>query len=197
MLQINQGVQDTSKDNLQKQILVDNDVLLEINDLALSQFKTNALSVKFRILSGKFKNQFLFETVEYDSTSLGSWKYRSLRNCAGVPYKEGEPAVIDIEALLKGKVIGADLGVRPGKDRDGNPMDYQNIKYKKPNTTPTPAFGYTANPTPNEEEKVVEFVEPEDDDLPFKKAVEPVVQPKAEAATNSTGYFADDAEDWD
>ena len=189
---INQGIQDTTNDN-KREILVENNVMLEINNLELSKFKPNALNVTFRILNGKHQNKLLFETVDYDSASPGSWKYRSLRSCAGVPYKEGEPANIDIEELLKGKVIEADLGVRPGKDRDGNPTDYQKITYRKlkdptPSQTATTPATATADDLPE--------IAPED--LPFKKAVveEKVAQPTAKEEPKAT-VTVTDAEEWD
>lgn len=128
---INQGKQDTSNDSKDFPIIVENDVTLQITAITLSKFKSNALNVEFKILSGTNKNRIIFDTVEYDPKSQFSWKYRSLRNCAGVPYKDGEPANIDIEALLVNKVIKADLSARAGKDSAGNVKDYQNIKYKK------------------------------------------------------------------
>lgn len=186
---INQGVQ-PKEEKKEFPVIVENDVKLVVEEITLCTYKTEALNIKFRILTGTHKNQNVFDTVDYNPKSEFSWKYRSLRNCAGVPYITGESAQIDIEDLLKGRVINADLSARVGKDKDGNPKDYQNIKYKMPSKNATPAstpepIGYINAKT------ITRPLEFDEDDLPFKEAVEtPVAQPRK--ATEST----DEEDDW-
>ena len=175
---INQGKQDTSNDSKDFPIIIENDVTLQITGISLSKFKAKALNVNFKVLSGVNKNRVLFDTVDFDPASPLSWKYRSLRNCAGCPYKEGEPANIDIEVLLLNKVIKADLSARAGKDSEGNIKDYQNIKYKKyTNTTATKpvstetetALDSKASVKPTAEPVPVQIPEapvPDDSDIP-------------------------------
>ena len=134
---IPQGKQDTTQDNKFNPIVAQ-DVMLEITDLKLAKTQANTLEVTLRVLDGQYKNRFVFDRVTFDPNSPMSWKYRALRKCAGVPYKEGEPTSIDIEALLLHKAVKADLGVRKGKNKDGEETEYQDIKYKVINVQPTP-----------------------------------------------------------
>lgn len=134
---IPQGKQDTTQDNKFNPIIAQ-DVLLEITELKLAKSQPNTLEVTLRILDGQYKNRFIFDRVTFDANSPMSWKYRQLRKCAGVPYKDNEPTSIDIEALLLHKAVKADLGIRKGKNKDGEETDYQDIKYKVVNVQPTP-----------------------------------------------------------
>ena len=131
---IPQGKQDTTQDNKFNPIIA-NDVMLEITDLKLAKTQANTLEVTLRILEGQHKNRFIFDRVTFDANSPMSWKYRQLRKCAGVPYQDNEPTSIDIEALLLHKAVKADLGIRKGKNKDGEETEYQDIKYKVLNAT--------------------------------------------------------------
>lgn len=182
---INQGIQDTSKDLKNFPIIVEDNVKLQIIELTLSKFLANTLVVKFRILTGNHKNQIVSDTsVCYEEKSPMSWKYRSLRSCAGVPYKEGEPSNIDIEKLLINKVVLADLSARAGTSKDGTVKDYQQFKYKKAKAEPTPTASV---------EEIFNVEAVENDDLPFKKADVSVAQPSP--AEKSTENY--DEADWD
>lgn len=126
---INQGIQDTTQDNKFKPVVAQN-VTLEIVELKLAPTQANTLEVAFRILDGQYKNKHVFDRVPFDSTSPLSWRYRSLRECAGVPYKKDEPASIDIEKLLLHKAVKADLSIRTATNKEGEEQSYQKITYK-------------------------------------------------------------------
>ena len=134
---IPQGKQDTTQDNKFNPIIAQ-DVMLEITDLKLAKTQPNTLEVTLRVLDGQYKNRFIFDRVTFDPNNAMSWKYRALRKCAGVPYKDNEPTSIDIEALLLHKAVKADLSIRKGKNKDGEDTDYQDVKYKVVNVQPTP-----------------------------------------------------------
>jgi hypothetical protein len=170
-LLINQGVQDTSQDNKFNPIVA-KDVLLQITAIKLAPGVENTLEVTLKILEGEYKNRPVFDRVQYAKTAMFdmTWKYRALRACAGVPYKEGEAATIDIEKLLLNKAVRADLGIRKGKNKDGEEQDYQDIKYLKPtgpvkvteDTTPkAPAKPKEVQPTPNPAAFVETYQEPD------------------------------------
>lgn len=149
---INQGKQDTTQDNKFDPITEKN-VLAQITEIKLATSQTNTLEITMRLLNGAHKGRFIFDRVNYDPTSNFSWKYRSLRKAAGVPYNENESAQIDIEKLLLNKAVTVDLGVRKGKNTAGEEQDYQNISYKvvkQPAVAPAPAPTQTAptQPTP-------------------------------------------------
>ena len=131
-LLINQGKQDTSKDN-QFAPIVEKNVLAQITDIKLSEYQQNTLELTFRLLDGAHKGRFVYDRVNYESTSPFSWKYRNVRRFAGVPYNENEPATIDIEALLLNKAILLDLSIRKGTNKNGEEAEYQNITYKAMN----------------------------------------------------------------
>ena len=133
-LLINQGKQDTSKDN-QFAPIVEKNVLAQITDIKLSEYQQNTLELTFRLLDGAHKGRFVYDRVNYESTSPFSWKYRNVRRFAGVPYNENEPATIDIEALLLNKAILLDLSIRKGTNKNGEEAEYQNITYKAMNST--------------------------------------------------------------
>lgn len=128
---INQGVQDTTQDNKFDPI-VEKNVLAQITEIKLADSKKmpNTLEITFRILQGAHKSRFFWDRVTFDPKSNFSWKYRSLRKAAGVPYSETEPKTVDIEALLLNKAILVNLGVRIGKNKDGDDTEYQNVIYK-------------------------------------------------------------------
>ena len=128
---INQGVQDTTQDN-KFQPIVEKNVLAQITEIKLADSKKmpNTLEITFRILQGPHKSRFFWDRVTFDPKSNFSWKYRSLRKAAGVPYSETEPKTVDIEALLLNKAVLVDLGVRTGKNKDGDDTEYQNVIYK-------------------------------------------------------------------
>ena len=126
---INQGHQDTSKDDFSP--IVANDVTMVIFGMELIPDKVGWLKVSFRILEGEYKNRFVYDRIAYDPNSNMSWKYRQLRKCAGVPYNKNESEQIDIEALLKDKVIKANLSERKWKGQDGTERISQQIDYKE------------------------------------------------------------------
>jgi hypothetical protein len=128
---INQGVQDTTQDNKFAPI-VEKDVIAQITEIKLADSKKmpNTLEITFRILQGAHKSRFFWDRVTFDPKSNFSWKYRSLRKAAGVPYSETEPKTVDVEALLLNKAVLVDLGVRTGKNKDGDDTEYQNVIYK-------------------------------------------------------------------
>ena len=128
---INQGVQDTTQDNKFAPI-VEKNVIAQITEIKLADSKKmpNTLEITFRILQGAHKSRFFWDRVTFDPKSNFSWKYRSLRKAAGVPYSETEPKTIDVEALLLNKAVLVDLGVRTGKNKNGDDTEYQNVIYK-------------------------------------------------------------------
>ena len=202
-LYINQGVQpkDEQRDY---PIIVENGVKMVVDKISLCTFKTGAINVNFRILTGANKNMFVIDTVDFDPESKFSWKYRELRTAAKVPYTEGEPTQIDIEKLLIGRVVTADLSARAGKDKDGNPKDYQNIKYKKPEQTQyDPALaagpGPAQAPAQAAQTDAPAFREiSSDDDLPFKSAEETTAPDiKAKETVESEPARVVDVGDWD
>lgn len=132
-LPITQGKHDTSKDSFE--ILTDVNVVSQIMALKLAPSKDNPylLEVKFRVLAGKYKNRFFWDKVCYDPANNMSWKYRALRRAAKAPYKETEPATIDIEALLLNKAIVVNLEEREYTDKNsGAQKKAQNIVYLDP-----------------------------------------------------------------
>ena len=128
---INQGVQDTTQDNKFDPI-VEKNVLAQITEIKLADAKKmpNTLEITFRILKGTHKSRFFWDRVTFDPNSDFSWKYRSLRKAAGVPYSETEPKTIDIEKLLLNKAVLVDLGIRVGKNKNHEDVNYQNVTYK-------------------------------------------------------------------
>lgn len=128
---INQGKQDTTQDNKFDPITAKG-VLAQITEIKLADSKKmpDTLEVTFRIIAGEHKNRFFWDRITYAADSDFSWKYRSLRKAAGVPYSKDEPNNIDIESLLLNKAVTVDLGIRKGKNRDGVEQEYQNVIYK-------------------------------------------------------------------
>ena len=152
---INQGKQDTSGDTNFEVIVSENEVA-QITKMEMVKDWENTLNITFKIISeGKFKGRLFWDRVSFDPKGQFSWKYRNLRKAAGVPYTDGEPTKIDIEALLLNKAVTVELMVRKGND--GN--DYQGVKYKVNNTTTTKP----ATPAPVAEEVPAEEVETEED----------------------------------
>lgn len=153
---INQGKQDTSKDN-QFEIILSKEELAQITKLELDPDWENTIKVTLKIIgeNSKYKNRLLWDRVSFAGEF--SWKYRSLRKAAGVPYLESEGVNVDIEALLLNKAVTVELTARKGND--GN--DYQSIKYKVTASTPKP----TVTPAPQPEAVPVE-----EDANPFESA---------------------------
>jgi hypothetical protein len=127
---ITQGKQDVSKDVVKYEVITAANVLVQIVSLSLVDNTPNTLSIKMQVLEGQYKNRFVDDRVSFDPTSALSWRYRAVRKAVGVPYKESEPAAIDIESIFLKKALRVDLNVRKGKDKEGNPKDYQAINYK-------------------------------------------------------------------
>lgn len=147
---INQGKQDTSKDN-NFEVILSKDELAQIIKVEMDPDWENTLKVTLKIIgeASKYKNRLLWDRVSF--TGDFSWKYRNLRKAAGVPYTETEAPNIDIEALLLNKAVHVELTARKGND--GN--DYQSIKYKANNeATKTVSKPVVENPA--ETEDVVE-----------------------------------------
>ena len=136
--------------------------MLQITAIKLAPGLDNTLEVTLKILEGEYKNRPVFDRVQFAKTATYdmTWKYRALRACAGVPYKEGEPATIDIEKLLLNKAVKADLGIRKGKNKDGEEQDYQDIKYHKATDTSKGADISEAIPTKPAPKKVTQPVQP-------------------------------------
>ncbi len=158
---INQGKQDTSKDN-QFEVIISKEELVQIVKLEMDPEWENTLKVTLKIIgeNSKYKNRLVWDRVSFAGEF--AWKYRSLRKAAGVPYVESESPNIDIESLLLNKAVTVELMARKGND--GN--DYQSIKYKVAAVKPAAP---KAAPAP-----VVETVEAEEetivDENPFDSA---------------------------
>lgn len=122
---INQGKQDTSKDN-QFEVIISKEELAQIVKLEMDPEWENTIKITLKIIgeNSKYKNRLVWDRVSFAGEF--AWKYRSLRKAAGVPYTESESPNIDIEALLLNKAIVVELMARKGND--GN--DYQSVKYK-------------------------------------------------------------------
>lgn len=204
-LLINQGKQDVTQDNKFNPVVADN-VMMEITELKLADSTTapNTLEVTLRILEGQYRNRFVFDRVQFaPSGGLDmTWKYRALRKCAGVPYDENEPATVDIEALLLHKAVLGDLGIRKGKNKDGEEQDYQNIKYKVIKGNVAQANATSATPT----ETAVDFdtpaPAPQEPTTPVTKAPAPAVAPTPTPSFNveiptTEELNVDDDPDWE
>lgn len=116
-LLINQGRQDTSKDNM---VIVAKGVQGVIESIRLSERFSGAIDIRIRILAGPYANRVVFDSVTYDPNSEFSWKYRALRKAVGKPYSPQENPQIDIEAILLNQAIMMDLSERNG---------FQQVKY--------------------------------------------------------------------
>jgi hypothetical protein len=129
-IKIYQGVQDISQDDKFK-VIVAKDVLMEITEIELADEtkQPNTIKLTFRIIDGAHKGRFVWDSVSFDPSSQFSWKYRSLRAAAGVPYDPEESPEIDIEELLLHQVVLVNLGSRDGS-KGGI---FQSITYKKMN----------------------------------------------------------------
>lgn len=171
---ITQGKQDTSKDNVKYEIINAQNVLVQIVSLKLAENVENTLSIKMQVIEGPFKNRYVDDRVSFDPESPLSWRYRAIRKAVNVPYKESEPASIDVETIFLNKALRVDLSTRKGKDKAGNPKDYQAINYKSPNVSP-------------ETDKAIQDFKP-------AKAVAPTPQPtlKPVAPSPSESTWEDD-----
>ena len=151
---INQGKQDTSKDN-QFEIILSKDELVQIVKLEMDPDWENTIKVTLKVIgeNSKYKNRLLWDRVSFSGEF--SWKYRNLRKAAGVPYTETEAPNVDIEALLLNKAVHVELTARKGND--GN--DYQSIKYK------------ASNESAHKKEETISAVEVEEDN-PFTQDTE-------------------------
>lgn len=163
---INQGKQDASNDN-QFEPFEEKDIVSVVEKIELNKFLPGNIDVTFRLMNGKHKNWTRKDTVPYEATSPLSWKYRSLRACCGVPYNEKEPIQVDIEALLKDKLLIVDYSIT---EKDGK--KYQKCSYKKI------------------DQQHIDMVFPkvEDDDsetLPFNQAPQPQPQAQPQPAYNA------------
>lgn len=156
---INQGKQDTSKDN-QFEVILSKDELAQIVKLEMDADWENTLKVTLKIIGedSKYKNRLLWDRVSFAGEF--AWKYRSLRKAAGVPYVESESPNVDIEALLLNKAVSVELTARKGND--GN--DYQSIKYKNAKATTTTVAKPAVEAPSAVEETVL------DDENPFDSA---------------------------
>jgi len=126
-LMINQGKQDTTNDKLNYEPFEEKDVVGVVEKLELNKYLPGCFNVSFRLMTGAHKGQIRTDTVTYEASNPMSWKYRALRNCCGEPYKENEPAQIDIEAKLLQKILILDFTV--GTKQDGTKR--QDIRYRR------------------------------------------------------------------
>ena len=126
-LMINQGKQDTSNDKLSYEPFEEMGVVGIVEKIEMNKFLTGCINVGFRLMSGAHKGQLRTDTISYEATSPMPWKYRALRSCCGEPYKENEPAQIDIEAKLLQKIVLIDFTI--GTKQDGSKR--QDFKYKR------------------------------------------------------------------
>jgi hypothetical protein len=124
---INQGKQDTSNDTISFEPFEEKDVVAVVESLKLNEYLPGSFDVTFRLKSGSHKNQTRKDTISYEASSPFSWKYRALRNVCGVPYNQNEPATIDIEGLIKDKILIIDFSI--GTKQNGEKR--QDFKYRK------------------------------------------------------------------
>ena len=182
-LVINQGKQDTTQDNKFNPIKAKG-VLAQITEIKLadSNKMPDTLEITFRIIAGEHKNRFFWDRVTYAADSNFSWKYRSLRKAAGVPYSKDEPKNIDIEKLLLNKAVTVDLGIRKGKNRDGIEQEYQNVIYKVVKGVVETNEKVDADEVDATDLDIEDFVEEDTvDEKPKAKAkAKPKAKPKAE-----------------
>lgn len=127
---ITQGKQDVSKDTVKYEIITAANTLVQVTSLSLAENVPNTLQIKMQVIEGPFKNRYVDDRISFDPASVLSWRYRAARKAVGVPYKETEPLAIDVESIFLNKALRVDLSVRKGKDKEGNPKDYQAINYK-------------------------------------------------------------------
>lgn len=126
---INQGKQNTAQDKAFEPIEAKG-VLVQVTEVKLAEQFPDTLQLSMRVMDGQFKGRYVTDRVTFDAKSEYSWKYRSVRKAAGVPYQENEPASVDAESLFLNKAIRVDLGIRKGKNKEGVETNYQLITYK-------------------------------------------------------------------
>lgn len=123
---INQGKH--KEDDGQFTPIISEKELAQITKVSPHKFFDNSIRLDFRIISeGPNKGKMFDDGVPYLPTDPFAWKYQQVRRAAGVPYKEDEPAEIDIEALLLNKIVPVKLTSH--KDKDDVPR--QRVKYLK------------------------------------------------------------------
>lgn len=155
---INQGKQDTSKDNQFEVMISDNEVA-EITKIEMDKDWDNTLNITYRVISeGKYKGRMFWDRVSFDPKSQFSWKYRNLRKAAGCPYTTEEGTKVDIEALLLNKAVTVKLTARKGND--GN--DYQSVTYKASNKKETETI---ETPTAIVEDETEEIIDSTDEEV--------------------------------
>ncbi len=175
---INQGKQDLSKDSNKFEIITEKNALVVISEVKLADNIPNTLSISMQILEGAHKNRYVNDKITFDPNSPLSWKYRSVRRAVGVPYQENESTNIDAEAIFLNKALRVDLSPRDGKDKEGNPKQYQAINYKPAQITVSTDKAITAaksiQPTAKPTMPIDTKAKPsqdknawEDEDLPF------------------------------
>ena len=187
-LVINQGKHDTTQDSRFEPI-VENNVLMQVKKITLSDRLPNSLDISFQILNGKHKNRFIFDTVTFDPDSLWAWKYRALRKSAGVPYNKGESTKIDIETLLMNKAVTADLSVRKSNKPDDD-REFQNVTYKVASATKS-AVSTTKKADANEKAVDLDDLEGMDD------IEEEVVELDEGEETEDVSEIAEEIEDFE
>lgn len=155
---------DQGKRITENAILVDDGVACTITKVKLHPTFQQAIVVTFKALSGKFKGRTFTDTVSYDPNNSMAWKYDRLRQCAGVPYVEGESNKVDIESLLVSKCLKADLSERI----DSNGNSWQNVKYAKLSHDELDKLSDTATSDDDSEDwSENEEVKHDGEDLPF------------------------------
>ncbi len=127
---INQGIQDTSQDGKFDPIVSEKEMLECVKVEAHDRFD-DAITLTWKIIgeNSMYKGKLCWDDVTYGAESEHSWRYRQLRERVGVPYVKGEPADIDIEQILLGKIVMAELSKRP--DKTDPTKFYQKTKYLK------------------------------------------------------------------
>lgn len=187
-LLINQGKQDTSKDLGNFEPFEEKGVAIIIEKIELNQYLAGNINLHLRLKSGEHVNKLVRDTVAYEASNPFSWKYRAVRNCAGVPYKEDEPTNIDIEALLKDKILLADFSIN---EKDGK--KYQQVTYKKMSTE------MFSKLFPHEDVEGLEMPDYEKDEseeveMPVQ---EPVNAPVEDEVPQTPSFQGDDDADWE
>ena len=81
--------------------------------------------VMLECMSPPLKGKTVTDRVNYAPDHVMAWKYKRLRKAAGCPIAEGEPAQVDIEALLKNKAVVANFSKY---ERDDGEI-FQNVEY--------------------------------------------------------------------
>lgn len=105
------------------EIIERKDVICQITKVELHKTLEDCLKITLKILDGNGKGRIVFDTINFNPKHKMAWRFGQLRKAVGKPYKEGEPATVDAEALFLHKAVKCDLGKRV--DRNGK--EWQNV----------------------------------------------------------------------